>query len=261
MLENTHAHSMGQPLTPAYTREVAAIAHERGVPLHVDGARLFNAVVAARARRRASSLRRRRLGDLLPVEGPRLPGRLGRRRVGRLHLAGAPGAQDASAAACARSGILAAAGPGRAARGPDGMIERLADDHANARRLAEALADMRRHRVSRAARPTRPVVSIPPEWRRTSSSSGSNGTATLPRRLRQGVLMVPYAHGAPGGDPSRQSTRHIEDGSSEPPARLLTETEADDGVASPTDRRHGLDPRGRLRPVRPRTPHSQEPLH
>ena len=26
-IENTHAHSMGQPLTPAYTRAVAAIAH------------------------------------------------------------------------------------------------------------------------------------------------------------------------------------------------------------------------------------------
>ncbi len=45
-IENTHAHAMGQPLTPAYTREVADIAHAHGVPLHVDGARLWNAVVA-----------------------------------------------------------------------------------------------------------------------------------------------------------------------------------------------------------------------
>ena len=36
--------SMGQPLTAAYTSAVAAVAHEHGVPLHVDGARLFNAV-------------------------------------------------------------------------------------------------------------------------------------------------------------------------------------------------------------------------
>jgi threonine aldolase len=48
-LENTHAHSMGQPLSPAYTREIAAIAARRGVPLHVDGARFWNAVVAQRA--------------------------------------------------------------------------------------------------------------------------------------------------------------------------------------------------------------------
>ncbi|HKZ92477.1 MAG TPA: threonine aldolase family protein, partial [Candidatus Limnocylindrales bacterium] len=44
MLENTHSHSMGQPLTAEYTRAVAGVAHEHGVPLHVDGARLFNAV-------------------------------------------------------------------------------------------------------------------------------------------------------------------------------------------------------------------------
>ena len=43
-IENTHAHSMGQPLTPAYTRQVADIAHAHGVPLHVDGARFWNAV-------------------------------------------------------------------------------------------------------------------------------------------------------------------------------------------------------------------------
>ena len=47
-IENTHAHSMGQPLTPEYTRRVAAIAHAHGVPLHVDGARFWNAVVAQR---------------------------------------------------------------------------------------------------------------------------------------------------------------------------------------------------------------------
>jgi threonine aldolase len=45
-LENTHAHSMGQPLTPEYTREVAAIARAHDVPLHIDGARIWNAVVA-----------------------------------------------------------------------------------------------------------------------------------------------------------------------------------------------------------------------
>ncbi len=45
-LENTHAHSMGQPLGAAYTAEVGAIARRHGVPLHVDGARFFNAVVA-----------------------------------------------------------------------------------------------------------------------------------------------------------------------------------------------------------------------
>src|SRR3954454_34609 len=36
ILENTHADSMGQPLPAAYISSVAAVAHERGVPVHVD---------------------------------------------------------------------------------------------------------------------------------------------------------------------------------------------------------------------------------
>ena len=39
-------------------------------------------------------------------------------------------------------GILAAAGLVALSDGPDGMIERLADDHANARQLAEGLAEL-----------------------------------------------------------------------------------------------------------------------
>ena len=67
-IENTHSLSMGQPLTAAFTQSVADIAAERGVPLFVDGARLFNASVAlgvpARAlvpegRRRRSACRSR----------------------------------------------------------------------------------------------------------------------------------------------------------------------------------------------------------
>ncbi len=39
-------------------------------------------------------------------------------------------------------GVLAAAGLVALSDGPDGMIERLAEDHANARRLAEGLAEL-----------------------------------------------------------------------------------------------------------------------
>jgi threonine aldolase len=45
-LENTHALSGGNPLTAEYTRQVADIAHENGMKLHVDGARFFNAAAA-----------------------------------------------------------------------------------------------------------------------------------------------------------------------------------------------------------------------
>jgi threonine aldolase len=46
MLENTHSDSMAQPLPAEYMNSVAAVAHDGGVPLHVDGARIFNAAVA-----------------------------------------------------------------------------------------------------------------------------------------------------------------------------------------------------------------------
>src|SRR3954447_19549056 len=46
MLENTHSDSMAQPLPADYVADVARVAHDGGVPLHMDGARIFNASVA-----------------------------------------------------------------------------------------------------------------------------------------------------------------------------------------------------------------------
>ena len=45
-LENTHNACGGAPLTADDTAAVAEIAHRHGVPLHIDGARIFNASVA-----------------------------------------------------------------------------------------------------------------------------------------------------------------------------------------------------------------------
>jgi threonine aldolase len=45
-LENTHNNCGGTCLTAAQTAAVADVAHAHGVPLHIDGARIFNAAVA-----------------------------------------------------------------------------------------------------------------------------------------------------------------------------------------------------------------------
>ena len=45
-LENTHNRCWGSPLTPEYTREVAALARANGLAVHLDGARIFNAAAA-----------------------------------------------------------------------------------------------------------------------------------------------------------------------------------------------------------------------
>ena len=45
-LENTHNAAGGTVITPDALAEIAAIAHDAGMPVHLDGARLFNAAVA-----------------------------------------------------------------------------------------------------------------------------------------------------------------------------------------------------------------------
>jgi threonine aldolase len=139
-IENTHAHSMGQPLTSAYTREVADIAHGHGVPLHIDGARFWNAVVALGVRPTDLAGPADTVtfclskGLACPVGSVVVGTRdvIWRARRGRKLVGGG----------MRQAGILAAAGLVALSDGPDGTIERLADDHANARRLAEALSGM-----------------------------------------------------------------------------------------------------------------------
>ena len=139
-IENTHAHSMGQPLTPEYTRQVAAIARAHGVPLHIDGARFWNAVVA-------QGVRPTDLTDPADTvtfclsKGLACP--VGSVVVGRRDVIWrARRARKMVGGGMRQAGVLAAAGLVALSDGPDGMIERLAEDHANARRLAEALAGM-----------------------------------------------------------------------------------------------------------------------
>ena len=45
-LENTHNTCNGSPLSGGYVSQIAAIAHENNLKLHIDGARIFNAAAA-----------------------------------------------------------------------------------------------------------------------------------------------------------------------------------------------------------------------
>jgi threonine aldolase len=45
-LENTHNRAGGAVLTPEQTASMAKVARERGIPVHLDGARVFNAALA-----------------------------------------------------------------------------------------------------------------------------------------------------------------------------------------------------------------------
>jgi threonine aldolase len=46
ILENTHNRCGGVVLSPEYTRQVGELVHSKGMLLHIDGARIFNAAVA-----------------------------------------------------------------------------------------------------------------------------------------------------------------------------------------------------------------------
>jgi threonine aldolase len=139
-IENAHAHSMGQPLTPEFTRAIADIAHRHGVPLHIDGARFWDAVVALGVRPTDLSGPADSVTFCLS-KGLGCP--VGSVVVGpRDFIWRARRARKLVGGGMRQAGILAAAGLIALRDGPEGMIERLAEDHANARRLAEGLAGM-----------------------------------------------------------------------------------------------------------------------
>ncbi|MGZ6343911.1 MAG: GntG family PLP-dependent aldolase [Candidatus Limnocylindrales bacterium] len=197
-LENTHSDSMAQPLPADYVAAVAALAHERGVPLHVDGARLFNAVVALRTSAR-ELLREADSASFCLSKGLACP-------VGSLVVGGrdfiwqARRARKLVGGGMRQAGVLAAPGLLALRDGPAGMIERLADDHANARLLAEALAELPGIDGLDPARVRTNFVLFTVTARTSASPAAGLPPLELRRRFlealaSQGVLMVDY----PGG--------------------------------------------------------------
>jgi threonine aldolase len=194
-IENTNAHSMGQPLTAEYTAEVAAIAHDGGVPLHVDGARFWNAVVALGARPTdlagpADSVSFCLSKGLACPIGSVVVGTsdfIWRARRARKLLGGG----------MRQVGVIAAPGLVALRDGPAGMIERLADDHRNARHLAEAMAEL--DGIVSAGDVAQPEPGrLDPGRVRTNFvvfRVERDRAAFLAALEGRGVLMTPYPHG------------------------------------------------------------------
>jgi threonine aldolase len=194
-IENTHAHSMGQPLTPEYTRAVAAIAHDRGVPLHVDGARFWNAVVALGVSPTELSGPADSVSFCLS-KGLACP--VGSLLVGsRDFIWRARRARKLVGGGMRQVGILAAAGLVALRDGPGGMIERLAEDHANARRLAEGLSGLDGIVSAGDIAQPQPGPLDPGRVRTNFVMFKVRGdrAAFLAALRARGVLMVEYPHG------------------------------------------------------------------
>ena len=198
IVENCHAHTFSRPITPAYMRELRAALKPHGIPIHVDGARLFNAAVALGVPVRdlvadADS------ATFCLSKGLAAP--IGSVVVGsKEFIFKARRARKLLGGGMRQVGILAAAGLVALSDGPEGTVQRLAEDHANARRLATEIA-------------TLPGVLSPghiaqPEGERLDSSrvttnfvifKVAGGIARRTRFLdaleKHGVLMVAYPHG------------------------------------------------------------------
>lgn len=133
-LENTIG---GQVLPMAYLDDATALARRHGLATHLDGARLFNAVVAAGGDPRAAARAIADRFDSVSVcfsKGLGAP--VGSALVGSKDLiARAHRHRKMLGGGMRQAGVLAAA----ALHALDHHVDRLAEDHANARRLAEGL--------------------------------------------------------------------------------------------------------------------------
>ena len=133
-LENSHNNCGGSVLTPEQTRAAADLAHSRGVRVHLDGARIFNAAAALGVDARELSA---------PVDTVQfcfskgLSAPVGSILCGDAEtLAKARKIRKLLGGAMRQAGVIAAA----ALVALETMRDRLVEDHANARALAEGLA-------------------------------------------------------------------------------------------------------------------------
>jgi threonine aldolase len=135
-LENTCMPASGRPVDVDEMGEVVAAAHAHGLAVHCDGARIWNAAVALRVPPSELVAGCETVmfclskGLSAPV-GSLLCGDRARIEEARTHRARL-GGQMRQAGVIAAAGIVAL----------ETMVERLADDHARARRLAEAVAEV-----------------------------------------------------------------------------------------------------------------------
>ncbi|MCI0520942.1 MAG: low-specificity L-threonine aldolase [Chloroflexi bacterium] len=133
-LENTHNRCGGTVQSVEYTRAVGELAHEHGLALHLDGARIFNAAAALNLPARALAEPADSVtfclskGLCAPVGSVLCGSREFIRKAHRMRKQLGGGMRQA--------GVLAAAG----IVALESMVERLAEDHAHARQLAAGLS-------------------------------------------------------------------------------------------------------------------------
>jgi len=135
-LENTHNRCGGTCQSVVYTRKVAAFAHERGLKVHLDGARIFNAAAALGVPAKALA---EPVDSVTFCLSKGLCAPVGSVLCGtKEFIARARRIRKMAGGGMRQAGILAAAG----IVALETMVDRLGEDHARARRLAEGLRNV-----------------------------------------------------------------------------------------------------------------------
>lgn len=136
-LENTHNMCNGTPLSVAYMTEAARVAHDHGLQVHLDGARLFNAAVAMDVDVREIV---REVDSVMFCLSKGLSAPVGSIVAGGGDfISEARRARKVVGGGMRQAGVIAAAG----VVALEQMIDRLVEDHNRARTLGEGLAKLR----------------------------------------------------------------------------------------------------------------------
>ncbi len=136
IIENTHNQCNGSPIDAAYMNRVGELALTHKLSFHVDGARIFNASVALDT---APAVLAAKADSITFCLSKGLAAPVGSVVCGNEpFITKARRARKVLGGGMRQAGILAAAG----IVALDEMVDRLADDHAHARKLAEGLANI-----------------------------------------------------------------------------------------------------------------------
>ena len=135
-LENTHNRCGGTVQTAEYTRGLADFAHERGLKVHLDGARIFNAAAALGVPVRQLT---ERVDSITFCLSKALSAPAGSVLCGsKAFIEKAHRARKMLGGGMRQAGVLAAAGIVALEK----MAARLGEDHMRARHLAEGLSEI-----------------------------------------------------------------------------------------------------------------------
>jgi threonine aldolase len=178
-LENTHNAAGGRIWPLSVAREILEVAHAHGIPVHLDGARIFNASVATGI---PVSELVRGFDSVMFCLSKGLGCPVGSLLCGsREFIEEARRVRKALGGGMRQAGILAAAG----LYALEHHVERLAEDHENARILAQGLSEI-------------PCLSVtPPETNivMVEILRGPTAAELAERLKRRGVLVAPAGAG------------------------------------------------------------------